>query len=1592
MKSGLKLTIVLLGLFFLKSLNTYAQVGKEFWFVAPEITVNHSETPALFRITAFTQPAKVKISMPANPAFTPINLTVPANKQVFHQFPGTTVRAIENGSLDNPNDWTGWTAGKPFNKGLLIESDEEIAVYYEIANGNNPDRFTLKGGNALGTDFMVPSQNLYYNWHGNNWTVPAREQVDIVATENNTQITITVTDDVNNLPGGVVAHAAGSTFTITLNRGQTYCLRSTSAAAARHLGGTRITSTKPIAVTISDDSIAHETHLDGTPKPGHYDLVGDQLIPIRLTGTEYVAINTLFNINTYTNTGQKVFVLATEDNTTVSIDGTPLATLQQGQIRSFDITGHAIYITSNKPVYVYQFASVKYELGSAILPNINCTGSQSVTFARIYDGLFAVQILTQRKNLGHFSIRDDASGIVNTTRINNLNWQYVPGSANGNSASDNAWYAAVENMSIGTQTYTILNDNGLFHLSVLDANGASMSYGYFSSYNGIKIDGPSMACFSEDENEKIRLFTNQAGVTNLNWYFNDPVNGVTFLETAPSTIAHQTGEYWVEMEYVGCQATDRLYVEYQFPDFTLGDDMEVCYGETIDFLINGFDGHTFNWSPINNTTNSYSFVPEAGQSYELSLTITDPMGCASKQTVHVTANAVPVVTWDISGNDICIGDRINLLNPEPLHSFQWSLNGSALPGETNPYIDPITSGVYELVVTSPDACSVSYSQQINVRPLPAVSLSNVAVCPGTPHTYTLSGYSSYLWHNGSTSNSITLTQPNNNATVEVTNIYGCKASAQAIFEWYNEQVFTFGKDTSVCGGLTIDIAIDNTFTNYNWFYSSTGNAADRVTVPAIGNPSANNHLLSVTNANASVHQGTYYIEATDMIHGCAVTGDFNLTVLPMPIINIISQKDYFKFCEGDTLKINIVLDNNRYFSSFQWYKDGAAIPGANLDYYEVLEYNSAHTYSVLAEQSNGCYAQGADVAITPVQSPEFDFFDAWACPGEAMVLQVGGYRPGMIGNPDHAFKEIVWWNTTGQNPTNLTYSTYNEGTYKVTVYDHFGCFRTKERTAQYYQTPEINLTDASFCDGSSHQLIAPAALQPPNVLSYQWNNHTLNQPLTVTNGGSFTLNIRDNNPMFYPNGDEGCLSTATINLTKLHSPVFNLGNNRPACEGSVISIETDPSYTRYEWNGNTIDGQTNAIQVTNTGTYSLRVWNNNNCYATNQVDITSIGLPSVDLGDDLELCGGILTTLTVGNYPQIIWSTGQRNVNSIQVMDGNVSVKVVDNNGCEARDNIHILWRPVPNIDLGPDLIICPPDYPITINAIDGFQEYIWHNGSTFQTIQANLLDTVNVIRVRNEYNCWGMDSKIITYAMEPEYRSGGDFSACEFETITLDAGTYTYLTYNNVTEEYPILSYIWNQNNALTDQNLVVNVAGEFIVEVFDGCYTKTDRFNVAYYSVPEITGLDSTYYAQVTVFTNPEKGTQPFSYNLNNGRPQTSNTFKKVPNGDHTIYLIDARGCEANTSFQLASTYQIDVPNFFTPNGDGFNDSWVIDGLDKFPDAMIAIYDRYGKLLKKYRSVDPPWDGTYLNRPVPSDDYWYVIELVPIKKFLKGNVSVKR
>ncbi len=137
---------------------------------------------------------------------------------------------------------------------------------------------------------------------------------------------------------------------------------------------------------------------------------------------------------------------------------------------------------------------------------------------------------------------------------------------------------------------------------------------------------------------------------------------------------------------------------------------------------------------------------------------------------------------------------------------------------------------------------------------------------------------------------------------------------------------------------------------------------------------------------------------------------------------------------------------------------------------------------------------------------------------------------------------------------------------------------------------------------------------------------------------------------------------------------------------------------------------------------------------------------------------------------------------------------------------------------------------------------------------------------------------------------------------------------------------------------------------------------------------------------------GSGDYEYRLDDGPWQLDGTFTDVSPGEHIVTVRDLNGCGIGTKSVLV----IDYPRFFTPNGDGYNDTWQIIGIDTRPLSTIYIFDRYGKLLKQLSPLSEGWDGTFNGKPLPATDYWFSVKYeepgTEIIKTFRAHFSLKR
>lgn len=147
---------------------------------------------------------------------------------------------------------------------------------------------------------------------------------------------------------------------------------------------------------------------------------------------------------------------------------------------------------------------------------------------------------------------------------------------------------------------------------------------------------------------------------------------------------------------------------------------------------------------------------------------------------------------------------------------------------------------------------------------------------------------------------------------------------------------------------------------------------------------------------------------------------------------------------------------------------------------------------------------------------------------------------------------------------------------------------------------------------------------------------------------------------------------------------------------------------------------------------------------------------------------------------------------------------------------------------------------------------------------------------------------------------------------------------------------------------------------------------------------GVDNTVAAIISPPSND------YLYSIDGVYFQESNVFTNIMGGDYTFTVINKFGCgDVSATFTI-----VDYPSFFTPNGDGHNDTWNIKGSNALDNASIRIFDRYGKLIKQIDPNGLGWDGTFNKELLPSTDYWFTIEYTKnnVTKEFKGHFSLIR
>ncbi|WP_411767802.1 T9SS type B sorting domain-containing protein [Winogradskyella sp. A3E31] len=244
-------------------------------------------------------------------------------------------------------------------------------------------------------------------------------------------------------------------------------------------------------------------------------------------------------------------------------------------------------------------------------------------------------------------------------------------------------------------------------------------------------------------------------------------------------------------------------------------------------------------------------------------------------------------------------------------------------------------------------------------------------------------------------------------------------------------------------------------------------------------------------------------------------------------------------------------------------------------------------------------------------------------------------------------------------------------------------------------------------------------------------------------------------------------------------------------------------------------------------------------------------------------------------------------------------------------------------------------------------------------------------VRINDGFNCIGINEVELIVRPLPNLLDNKTVYYClnEFpQTIRLSGG---------IVDDIPN-NYYYNWSTGVTTIQIEVNTPGTYTVDVteVDGC-TNSRTITVLPSSSAVVESINITDASDNNSIEVQVSGSGEYEYALNNpnGPFQESNTFLNVTSGTHTIYIRDLNGCAITEEEVIV----LGFPKYFTPNGDGNHDVWLINGLasDAFQGSILKIFNRHGKLLEVLSASKPSWDGTYNDNLMPSDDYWFLVEL---------------
>jgi gliding motility-associated-like protein len=964
------------------------------------------------------------------------------------------------------------------------------------------------------------------------------------------------------------------------------------------------------------------------------------------------------------------------------------------------------------------------------------------------------------------------------------------------------------------------------------------------------------------------------------------------------------------------------------------------------------------------------------------VTVTDADSCQDTMSVIIQREQPPIAAF--GATMVCNGQQTVFTDSSTtivgsISSWTWDF-GDASPLSTTQN----TSHIYvnagphpvTLIIQTSLGCkdTLTKNSTVHYNPLSNFTFSNVCKGDSMQFTSTASVHNSstivqYEWSFGDNSTSTAINPAHlyssagtYTVTLTVTTNNGCKDTITKNVVVHALPVAQFTAPVNVCHGNIASFTDGSTIPNTDTLQGWSWNFAD-------GSPLLNQQ--TVTGGHLYASTGTYNVSLiTTSTFGCKDTVTKTVFVRPKPVANFGSSK----VCNGTaTVFSDSSTTSAGAINAWGWdFADG----GTNITQNPSHLYANAgiHNVTLIAQNTFAC----ADTVTKPVQvyfNPIANFTTQDVCLNDSVFFTDSSYV-----HNSASISTYLWVFGDGTPTSNLKNPAHfyaTEGTYNVTLLSttNQNCSNAANKTVRVFDPPTTNFSVTDVCLTDSAIFVNTSANPSMGSIASQlWSfgdgsllNNTVANPHHLYSAvGTYPVML------ITRSSNLACADTLTDSITVFPMPIADFAA-ADVCDEQAVSFFDSSTVTNGNaiaaWNWTFGDNGTSTLQnptrtYSTFGQYSVQLiaTTNNGCKDTisknivvHPVPVANFTTSNVCLGDSARFFHQSEISVNVTNDVITLWNWdfGDNNATSAAANTSylytgtgtyTVELKVVSGFGCADSINKTVIIHPNPVVNF-------------TANDTAGCEP-----------LCVTLSDASSVNPGANAAWSWGLGDDTTSNGATTLhcYNNDSVFAPQLFSvtlTVTSDSGCVSTLTKNNYITVFPMS-------------------AANF--EVSPTASTITDP-------VINIKNLSVGATSWDWVFTGSTIDTSTLQHPPAQIYPDTgSYTMRLITN---TLY-----NCP-DTSFQtivIRPDFMFYVPNAFTPNDDGVNDTFTGKGMFINEFEMI-IFDRWGEAVYKTDNIDKPWDGKTNNGAAiaKADVYVYVIKVTDFaftKHIYRGTVTLIR